>query len=74
MNPLRRAWRFQKRLARQLGNFQARVLLTIFYFLLVLPFGVAVRLLADPLRTKKLPAQWLEHPEDHYDWQWARRQ
>jgi len=74
MNLLKRAWRCQKRFARQLGNFQARVLLTIFYFVLVLPFGLAVRLLADPLRAKKLPTQWLEHPEDRYDWQWARRQ
>jgi len=74
MNLLKRAWHFQKRFARQLGNFQARLLLTIFYFVLVLPFGLAVRLLADPLRTKKSPTQWLEHPEDRYDWQWARRQ
>lgn len=74
MNLLKRAWDFQKRLARRLGNFQARVLLTIFYFVLVLPFGLAVRLLADPLRTKKLPTQWLDHPQEPCDWQWARRQ
>ena len=74
MGLLKNAWRWQKKFARYLGNFQARLLLTIFYFLLLLPFGLAVRLLADPLRTKKLPTGWLEHPGDRYDWRWARKQ
>jgi len=73
-NQLKRAWQAWKDLAHKIGNFQARVLLTIFYSVLVLPFGVAERLFSDPLRIKKLPTQWLDHPDDTCDLQWARKQ
>jgi hypothetical protein len=71
---LKHAWQFWKRLGRRIGNFQARVLLTIFYGVLVLPFGLVVRLFADPLRIKKRPDQWLDHPDQTHDLQWAKRQ
>ena len=61
-------------LAKRLGNFQARVLLVIIYAILVLPFGLVVRLFADPLRIKKRPAVWLDYPEEPMDMQWAKRQ
>jgi hypothetical protein len=61
-------------LARKIGTFQARVLLTVLYGTLVLPFGLCVRLLADPLRTKKPPSRWLDHPDEASDMEWARRQ
>ena len=67
------AWQSWKRIARKVGNFQARVLLTVFYATLMLPFGIAVRLLLDPLRIKKRPARWLDHPEEARDLQWAKR-
>lgn len=70
---LKRAWQAWKELAHKIGNFQARVLLTIFYVIL-LPFGLATRLFADSLRIKRRPTQWLEHPDEAYDMQWARRQ
>lgn len=70
---LKRAWQAWKELAHKIGNFQARVLLTIFYVILF-PFGLATRLFADSLRIKRLPTQWLEHPDEAYDMQWARRQ
>ena len=70
---LKRAWQAWKELAHKIGNFQARVLLTIFYVLL-LPFGLATRLFNDSLRIKRPPQQWLEHPNDAYDIQWARKQ
>jgi len=71
---LKRLWQAWKALGRKIGNFQARVLLTVFYALLVLPFGLAVRFFADPLRIKRLPAQWLDHSDEPTDLQWARRQ
>ncbi len=71
---LRRLWQFQKRLAHRIGSFQARVILTIFYAVLVFPFGMAVRFLADPLRIKRRPAQWLDHPHELKDVSWAKRQ
>jgi len=71
---LKRAWQAWKRIAHKIGNFQARVLLTIFYGALVLPFGLAARLFSDPLRIKKRPLSWLDHPNEACDLQWARKQ
>ena len=67
-------WNAWKRLARKIGNFQARVILTIIYAIPVLPFGLVVRLFSDPLRIKHRPEKWLEHPADVHDLDWARRQ
>jgi hypothetical protein len=74
LKQLKRAWQAWKDLAHKIGNFQARVLLTIFYGVLVLPFGLAARLFSDPLRIKQLPTKWLDHPDESYDLQWARKQ
>lgn len=71
---LKRLWQAWKALGHKIANFQARVLLTIFYALLVLPFGLAARFFADPLRIKRLPTQWLDHPNEAADMQWARKQ
>ncbi len=71
---LKRAWAGWKKIAHKIGNFQARVLLTVFYGVLVLPFGLAARLFSDPLRIKKAPVQWLDHPDEAYDLDWARKQ
>lgn len=68
---LKRSW---KRVVQAVANIQARVLLTIFYALVMFPFGVAVRLLFDPLRMKQRPTQWLNRPEKTQDLPWARRQ
>jgi hypothetical protein len=71
---LKRLWAAWTRLAHKIGNFQARVLLTALYALLVLPFGIIVRVFADPLRIKKRPTRWLDHPDEANDLQWARKQ
>jgi hypothetical protein len=70
----KRGWQAWKDLAHKIGNFQARVILTIFYAILVLPFGLMARLFSDPLRIKKKPEQWLDHPDEAYDLEWARKQ
>ena len=41
-----------KRLARRLGDAQARALFSVFYFVVLTPFALAVRWLADPLAIK----------------------
>ena len=71
---LKNAWQTWKRIARAIGNFQARVILTIFYAVLVFPFGIVVRLFFDPLRIKSRPTQWLERADSAFDLQWAKRQ
>ena len=68
-----RAWLAWKRIAHSIGNFQARLLLTIFYFTVMLPFGLAVRLFSDPLRIKTRPTEWLHSPDVVQDLPWARK-
>lgn len=74
LEKLKAAWKAWTRIAHVIGNFQARVLLTILYVVLVLPFGVIVRLFADPLRIKKRPTKWLNETQEVYDMQWAQKQ
>lgn len=71
---VKRAWRAWSRLAHKIGNFQARVLLTLLYAILVLPFGMIVRLFADPLRIKKRPDRWLDRVDEANDMHWAQKQ
>jgi hypothetical protein len=70
----RRLWEGWKRVARAIGNFQARVLLTVFYAVLVLPLGLAVRLFADPLRIRRPSGTWVDRDSDATDMPAARRQ
>ncbi|HXJ95793.1 MAG TPA: hypothetical protein VMT20_23380 [Terriglobia bacterium] len=67
-------WKVWPGLAKGIGNFQARFFLTIIYAIVILPFGVLARLLADPLRIKKRPSAWIEHSQENMDIQWAKRQ
>ena len=48
MTVLRRIWHGWKRFGRKVGDVQARVLLSIFYFVILAPFGLGMRA-ADPL-------------------------
>ena len=70
---LKRLWQAWKELAHRIGNFQARVILTVFYTLLA-PFGLGTRMFSDPLRLKHAPTQWLDHNEDAANMQAAMRQ
>ena len=67
-------WKVWPGAARAYGNFQARLILTIIYGLLIFPFGVLARLLTDPLRIKKRPTAWIDHQGEKMDMQWAKRQ
>jgi hypothetical protein len=53
----RRLWEWWKGTARKIGDFQARVLLVVFYFVLLAPFALLVRLTADPLALKPRTAR-----------------
>ena len=65
------AW---KRLAHKIGNFQARVLLTVLYAIVVLPFGLPARIFSDPLKIKHRPTKWTDHTQEEYDMIWAQKQ
>jgi hypothetical protein len=42
-----------KEFSREIGGFQSRILLGIFYFFVVAPFGIIVRATGDPLSLRK---------------------
>ena len=71
---LKAIWEAWKSLVHKVGNFQARVILTVLYAIAVLPFGLLARLLSDPLRIKKRPTKWLEHPPEVHDMSLAKKQ
>lgn len=47
-------WNAWKAFAGRMGNYQSRVLMAFIYFVVVLPFGLAVTLLADPMKLKQV--------------------
>ncbi len=53
LEALRLLWQGWKRIAKRIGDFQARVLLGLFYFAFLGPFAMGVRLRSDPLAIKK---------------------
>jgi len=63
-----------KKFGHALGNFQARILLTVIYAVLLLPFGLLVRVFSDSLHIKKRPEKWLDHPEVPTNMDQARHQ
>ena len=61
MNMLRSAWYTWKRIGKFIGDQIGRVVLTLFYFTLFVPFGLGVRLAGDALEIKPgHRVQWLE--------------
>jgi hypothetical protein len=61
---MRRLWQGWKRVARKIGDFNARVILTLFYFIFLAPFAIAIRTFTDPLSIKSKSApSWGIKPE-----------
>lgn len=61
MSLLRKIWEKWKQIGQFIGDVIARVVLTLFYFTVFVPFGMGVRLLADPLRIRgKEAPEWQE--------------
>ena len=52
---LRRLWGRWKAWGRFLGNLVARVVLSLFYFTVLVPYGLGVRWFGDPLQIKTRP-------------------
>ena len=63
-----------KKFGRAIGNFNARVLLTLLYAVVILPFGLVVRAFSDSMHIKKRPEKWFDHPPIPNTLEEARRQ
>jgi hypothetical protein len=70
-----RAWERWKVIAHAIGTFQARVLLSVFYFIVVPPFALIVKV-KDPLglRRRGRAGGWIERPAVNMSSESARRQ
>ena len=61
MELIGKVWTTWKRFAQIVGDFIGRIVLTLFYFTIFVPFGLGVRLLGDPLAVRcKQDVRWLE--------------
>ena len=62
---LRLIWARWLVIAHVIGNFQARVLLTVFYFVIVPPFALIVKVAKDPLgmREPRTKSFWTPRPD-----------
>ena len=59
-SPLQRLWEGWKRVARKIGEFQARVIMMLFYFVILAPFAILIRWANDPLALKpNTPKGWV---------------
>jgi hypothetical protein len=70
----KRLWQRWVEIAKKIGDFQARLLLTLFYLVLVLPLGMIVRLFLDPLSLKKTSPEWTSRPNTAAKLEDARKQ
>jgi hypothetical protein len=73
-NLLKQLWENWKGFASEMGNYQGRILLAFFYFLVVTPFGILVRLFSDPLQVKHSDDSWNAYPPTGVGLDDARRQ
>ena len=73
---LKAAWAKWQVIAHKIGDFQSRLLLSIFYFVVLGPFALGARIVSDPLGLgPKSPTGWLTRPEaDGDELTQARRQ
>jgi hypothetical protein len=72
---LRKAWERWRKIAHSIGTVQTRLLLIAFYFVVVCPLGLAMRLSGDRLHLKLTSqSHWSPHPYEKASVETARRQ
>ena len=72
-----RRWRGRwKAIAAEMGNYQGRTLLAFFYFIIVTPFGIPLRVFGDPLRLRRVGSSsfWVERQLFSQELEKAREQ
>jgi len=61
METLRKVWEAWKRFGQFIGDMIGRVVLTVFYFTLFVPFALGVRFFGDPLAMRPSSrVKWVE--------------
>ena len=74
MTVWQKIWGGWKRVGGFIGDLVGRLILTLFYFTLVLPFGLIMRLFRDPLALRRdQPPAWQALEEEEATLDAARR-
>lgn len=76
MKEIKQLWHRWLVVARKLGEFQSRVILTIFYFVFVTPFAFGIKLFFDPLGLKagKKNSYWIKRKKEKFGLDKGERQ
>ena len=75
MKVIKIVWKKWVVVAQKIGNFQARLLLSVFYFTLLLPFSLVVTLFSDRLVKRKPPkTTWTTWTEAYETFEEAKGQ
>jgi len=75
-NPIKKLWQIWNNFSKRMGSFQSRIILSLFFFIFVSPFAIAVKIFSDPLniRHKTTKSHWLTRKEIKTDLEQSRRQ
>lgn len=68
------AWKRFSLVTAIIGEVQGKVILTVFYFTILAPFGLGSRLLADPLHRKTAIQTWTRREPIPTDLESAQQQ
>ena len=68
------AWERWKIVNQAVGHLHSQAITIFFYFTVLVPFGIGVRLFSDPLNTKNLNPTWLKREAVQHSLEDARRQ
>lgn len=73
---LKRLWHRWEKFSQRMGNFQSRILLSLFFFVFVSPLALAVKISSDPLGIKRLRrgSHWLPKAGTEVNLEQFRRQ
>ena len=69
---MRNLWEWWKRIGKRIGDIQARIILVFFYYIVVGPFALALRLGDDPLAIRRKLAGGWESKSEGQDMQLER--
>ena len=74
-NVFKRAWEGWKKVAHVIGVFNTRVIMSVLYFIIILPFGLVFRMVSDPLQLQEPPdSNWVALPPQEHDMNAAHNQ
>jgi nitrate reductase gamma subunit len=75
-NVFKKRWQSWNEFSKRMGSFQSRILLSLFFFVFVSPFAIAVKMFSDPLHLKyqSRTSWWIPKKEIRNELEEFRRQ